>query len=193
MKLSLLTIFVLLFATSVVRASAYDIVVAADGTGNVKSVQEAIDRVPKNNKKRFTIFVKPGVYKEQVRIPADKPYISLLGENAAATKLTFDLSNKAAGSTSASYSVYIGGHDFYAENITFENSFGKGSQAVAVLVEADRSVFKKCRFLGWQDTLYAKNGRQYFEDCYIEGHVDFIFGQSAALFQNCTIHSKGDG
>ena len=193
MKLSLLTIFVLLFATPIVRASAYDIVVAADGTGNVKSVQEAIDRVPKNNKKRFTIFVKPGVYKEQVRIPADKPYISLLGENAAATKLTFDLSNKAAGSTSASYSVYIGGHDFYAENITFENSFGKGSQAVAVLVEADRSVFKKCRFLGWQDTLYAKNGRQYFEDCYIEGHVDFIFGQSAALFQNCTIHSKGDG
>jgi PelA/Pel-15E family pectate lyase len=107
--------------------------------------------------------------------------------------LSFNLSNKDAGSTSASYATYIGGHDFYAENITFENSFGQGSQAVAVLVEADRAVFKKCRFLGWQDTLYAKNGRQFYKDCYIEGHVDYIFGQAAAVFENCHIHSKGDG
>ena len=64
---------------------------------------------------------------------------------------------------------------------------------MAVLVESDRAIFKKCRFLAWQDTLYAKNGRQYFVDCYIEGHVDFIFGQAAAVFENCEIHSKGDG
>ncbi|MET0751888.1 MAG: pectate lyase, partial [Pyrinomonadaceae bacterium] len=114
-------------------------------------------------------------------------------EKAENTKLTFNLSNKDAGSTSASYSFYVGGHDFHAENITFENSFGTGSQAVAVLSEADRVVFKNCRFLGWQDTLYAKNGRQYFENCYIEGHVDFIFGQAAAVFENCIIHSKADG
>ena len=75
------------------------------------------------------------------------------------------------------------GHDFHAENITFENSFGTGSQAVAVLVEADRLVFKHCRFLGWQDTLYAKNGRQYYEDCYIEGHVDFIFGRGGGCLR----------
>ena len=107
--------------------------------------------------------------------------------------LTFSISNKEAGSTSAAYATYIGGHDFHAENITFENSFGTGSQAVAILVEADRAVFRKCRFLGWQDTLYAKNGRQYYKDSYIEGHVDFIFGQAAAVFENCHIHSKGDG
>jgi PelA/Pel-15E family pectate lyase len=170
-----------------------DLIVALDGSGNVKSVQEAVDRVPENNKKRFVIFIKPGIYREQVRIPANKPYISFIGESPEKTVLTFNLSNKEAGSTSASYSFYVGGHDFYAENLTFENSFGTGSQAVAVLTEADRLVFKNCRFLGWQDTLYAKNGRQYFENCYVEGHVDFIFGQAAAVFENCVIHSKGDG
>lgn len=170
-----------------------DLTVAIDGSGDVKSVQEAVNRVPENNKKRFVIFIKPGVYQEQIKVPANKPYISFIGEKPENTKLTFNLSNKDAGSTSASYSVYIGAHDFYAENITFENSFGTGSQAVAVLTEADRLVFKNCRFIGWQDTLYAKGGRQYFKDCYIEGHVDFIFGQAAAVFENCVIHSKGDG
>lgn len=180
----------LLFASF---ATAADIVVAADGSGDVKTVQEAIDRVPQNNKHRVVIRIRPGTYVGQVRVPVDKPFISFVGESAERTRLTFNLSNKAAGSTSASYSVYIGGHDFQAENITFENSFGTGSQAVAVLVEADRVVFKNCRFIGWQDTLYAKNGRQYYENCYIEGHVDYIFGQAAAVFENCRIHSKGDG
>jgi PelA/Pel-15E family pectate lyase len=170
-----------------------DIVVASDGSGNAKTVQEAIEKVPANNKQRVVIRLKPGTYFEQVRVPVDKPFISFVGESSERTKITFNLSNKAAGSTSASYSVYIGGHDFRAENITFENSFGTGSQAVAVLVEADRAVFKNCRFLGWQDTLYAKNGRQYYKDCYIEGHVDYIFGQASAVFDNCLIHSKGDG
>ena len=174
-------------------AYAADITVAADGSGNVKTVQAAIDKVPENNSKRFIIAIKPGIYKEQIRVPANKPYISFIGTDAAKTILTYSISNKEAGSTSAAYATYIAGHDFYAENITFENSFGIGSQAVAVLVEADRAVFKKCRFLAWQDTLYAKNGRQYYIDSYIEGHVDFIFGQAAAVFENCVIHSKGDG
>lgn len=170
-----------------------DIVVASDGSGNFRTVQQAIDKVPANNKKRVVITIKPGIYNEQIRIPVDKPFISLKGTDAEKTVLTYRISNKEAGSTSAAFAVYIGGHDFLAENLTFENSFGTGSQAVAVLVEADRSVFKKCRFLGWQDTLYAKNGRQLYLDSYIEGHVDFIFGQAAAVFENCHIHSKGDG
>jgi PelA/Pel-15E family pectate lyase len=185
-----LTVLIGLFAASVAKA---DIIVAADGSGDVRTVQAAIDRVPENNKKRVVIRINPGTYVEQVRVPATKPFVSFIGDSAESTKLTFNLSNKAAGSTSASYSVYIGGHDFYAENLTFENSFGTGSQAVAVLVEADRAYFKSCRFLSWQDTLYAKNGRQFYQDCYIEGHVDYIFGQAAAVFENCRIHSKGDG
>jgi len=179
-----------MLACSAVRA---EIIVASDGSGDVRTVREAIDKVPAANKHRVVIRIKPGTYVEQVSIPADKPFISFIGESAEKTKLTFNLSNKVAGSTSATFSIYIGGHDFHAENITFENSFGAGSQAVAVLVDADRAVFRNCRFLGWQDTLYAKNGRQYYENCYIEGHVDFIFGEAAAVFENCIIHSKGDG
>jgi PelA/Pel-15E family pectate lyase len=172
---------------------AADITVAVDGSGDVRSVSQAIARVPENNRRRFIIRIKPGTYREQIRVPANKPYISFVGESAEKTTLTYGISNKEAGSTSAAYATYIAGHDFYAENVTFENSFGPGSQAVAVLVEADRVVFKNCRFLGWQDTLYAKNGRQYYKDCYIEGHVDYIFGQGTAVFEGCHVHSKGDG
>jgi PelA/Pel-15E family pectate lyase len=185
--------FLLLFVICAAHSTEAQITVAADGSGDVKTVQVAIDKVPENNPKRFVITIKPGIYKEQIKVPANKPYVSFVGTDAKTTVLTFALSNKDAGSTSASYSAYITGHDFHAKNITFENSFGVGSQAVAALVEADRAVFKNCRFLGWQDTLYAKNGRQYYKDCYIEGSVDFIFGQAAAFFENCQIHSKGDG
>lgn len=174
-----------------------DLVVAADGSGNFKTVQEAVNKVPENNSKRFVIAIKPGTYNEQIRVPATKPYVSFIGTDASKTILAFKISNKDAGSTSAAYATYVGGHDFYAENVTFENSFGKpseaGGQAVALLVEADRAVFKKCRFIGWQDTLYAKNGRQYYIDSYIDGTVDFIFGQAAAVFEGCEIKSKGDG
>lgn len=195
MKLFINVAFFVTFLSTVAFGAAKpcDIRVSADGKGDVTTVSAAIDKVPANNKSRCTIRIAPGTYIEQVRVPANKPYVSFVGEKAETTVLTFSLSNKEAGSTSASYATYIGGHDFHAENVTFENSFGKGSQAVAVLVEADRAVFKSCRFLGWQDTLYAKNGRQYYKDSYIEGHVDFIFGQAAAVFENCHIHSKGDG
>lgn len=174
-------------------AAAADVTVAADGSGNFRSIQDAINKVPDNNTKRFIIAIKPGVYRDQIRVPANKPYISFVGTDAEKTVLTFSISNKEAGSTSAAYATYVGGHDFYAENITFENSFGTGSQAVAVLVEADRAIFNKCRFLGWQDTLYAKNGRQFYKDSYIEGHADFIFGQAAAVFENCHVRIKADG
>lgn len=180
------------FATTIF-AQKNNIVVAADGSGDVKTVSEAIAKVPENNKKRFVIIIKSGIYDEQIRIPANKPFISLIGEDAKTTKLQFNISNKVAGSTSAAYAFYVGGHDFIAENLTFENTFGQGSQAVAVVAEADRIVFKKSRFIGWQDTLYAKGGRQFYQDCYIEGAVDFIFGQASAVFENCVIHSKGDG
>jgi PelA/Pel-15E family pectate lyase len=186
-------LFVVLVSASNVLSASADLTVAANGTGDAKTVQAAIDKVPENNRTRFVITIRPGIYKEQIKIPASKPFISFIGTDTEKTVLTFRLSNKEAGSTSAAYAAYIGGHDFYAENITFENSFGTGSQAIAVLAEADRIVFRHCRFLGWQDTLYAKNGRQYYENCYIEGHVDFIFGQAAVVFDSCEIHSKGDG
>jgi len=179
--------------SAAVQKEGVKLTVAADGSGNFTSVQQAVDHVPDNNKQLVVIYIKSGTYKEQIKVPASKPFVTFLGSKAEQTILTFNLSNPQVGSTSATYSTYIGASDFHAENITFENSFGTGSQAVAILVDADRAVFRNCRFLGWQDTLYAKGGRQFYQDCYIEGHVDFIFGAASAVFDNCQIQSKGAG
>lgn len=177
-----------------------DIVVAKDGSGDFFTVQEAINAVPDFRKNvRTTIVVRKGVYKEKLIVPACKINISLIGEEG--TVLTYDAyaSRKNAfgetTGTSGSASCYVYAPDFYAENLTFENSAGPVGQAVACFVEGDRAFFKNCRFLGFQDTLYTygENSRQYYEDCYIEGTVDFIFGWSTAVFNRCTIHSKRAG
>jgi len=170
-----------------------ELTVAQDGSGDCRTVQQAVDLVPEKNTKPVVIHIKPGIYQEQVIVPAGKPFITFRGDDAKQTILTFHLSAKDAGDTRLSFSTYVNAGDFHAENITFENSYGTGSQAVALFVNADRAVFHHCRFLGWQDTLFANGGRQYYEDCYIEGHVDFIFGTATAVFENCLIHSKGQG
>ena len=177
-----------------------DYVVAQDGSGDFFTVQEAINAVPDFRKNiRTTILVRKGTYKEKIIIPESKINISLIGEDGAV--LTYDgFANKKNVfgenmGTSGSSGCYIYAPDFYAENITFENSSGPVGQAVACFVSADRAFFKNCRFLGFQDTLYtySKQSRQYYEDCYIEGTVDFIFGWSTAVFNRCHIHSKRDG
>lgn len=178
----------------------YDFVVAKDGTGDFFTVQEAINAVPDFRKlSRTTILVRAGVYKEKLVVPECKTGISLLGQNGAVISGD-DFSGKKncfgeSMGTSGSASCYIYAPDFYAENITFENTAGKVGQAVACFVSGDRVFFKNCRFKGNQDTLYTygKGMRQYFEDCYVEGTVDFIFGWSEAVFNRCTIHSLGDG
>ena len=169
------------------------IVVAADGSGDVRTVQEAVERVPEGNHQRVVIQIKPGVYKEQVRVSAGKRHVTFRGEDPRTTILTYKLSAQQAGNTRLAFSTFVDADDFRAENLTFENSFGQGSQAVALFVDADRAEFENCRFLGWQDTLFVNGGRHFFKDCYIEGHVDFIFGSAAAVFEHCTIHSKGKG
>ena len=175
------------------RPKAEVIVVAADGSGDFKTIQQAVDHVPRNNQVRVVIQIKPGTYNEQIRVSNDRPYITFRGEDPRNTILTYRLSAQQAGNTRLAFSTFVAADDFRAENLTFENSFGTGSQAVALLVDADRAVFRNCRFLGWQDTLFVNGGRQLFKDCYIEGHVDFIFGSASAVFEDCTIHSKGDG
>lgn len=194
------------------------IVVALDGSGNFKSVQEAVDSISDDSIKT-AIYIKKGIYKEKLFI--EKRNIVLKGECEESTVITYDdyayklLPNGEKMGTFNSFSVFIGGDDFYAENITFENSSGCGSkvgQAVAVYLDADRAVFKKCKFLGHQDTIFTgplppnpiipgsfkgprenaprKFSRHYFEACYIEGDVDFIFGGSIAYFYGCEIFSK---
>jgi len=169
------------------------IVVAADGSGDFKTVQQAVDHVPDNNNQPVVIHIKRGIYQEQVRVPAGKRYLTFHGEDPRKTVLTYRLSAQKAGNTRLAFSTLINANDFRAENLTFENWFGTGSQAVALFVDADCASFKNCRFVGWQDTLFVNGSQHYFKDCYIEGHVDFIFGTASAIFEDCTIHSKGPG
>lgn len=178
----------------------YDLVVAKDGSGDFFTVQEAIDAVPDFRKgTRTTILIRKGIYKEKIIIPESKINLSLIGQEGAVLSYD-DYANKLncfgeTKGTSGSSSCYIYAPDFYAENLTFENSSGPVGQAVACFVSGERAYFKKCRFLGFQDTLYTygKGFRQYYEDCYIEGTVDFIFGWSTAVFNRCHIHNKGNG
>src|SRR5215813_6416862 len=187
----LLLLCFLLVCVAAEAKSSTQITVAADGSGDFKTVQQAVDHVPDNNNQPVVIHIKRGVYQEQVRVT--RRYLTFRGEDAATTVLTYRLSALQAGNTRLAFSTLINANDFHAENLTFENSFGTGSQAVALFVDADHASFKNCRFLGWQDTLFVNGSRHYFKDCYIEGHVDFIFGTASAVFEDCTIHSKGQG
>ena len=170
-----------------------DVIVAADGTGQFTSVQAAIDSIASGG--ATVIGVRRGVYWERVTIPADKASITLQGEDEYGTVIVNDLGAATIGSTGATGTFNVSASDFTASQLTIENAFSFGSQAVAAYLTGDRQVFRNVRFVGWQDTLYANGAgsRQYFKDCYIEGHVDFIFGNAAAVFDGCEIHSKGAG
>jgi pectin methylesterase-like acyl-CoA thioesterase len=197
---------VILYAACLqVRAGTPQTTVALDGSGDFKTVQEAVDASPVEGS---VIRIKPGTYREIILV--NKAHISLLGlgSDPAQVVLTFDLNNGRVGSTFKSASTTVIGDDFHAEDLTFENSYDRnkdlrkeGSQAVALRVTGDRAVFRRVRFLGHQDTLYASGkgceseqgpchpARQYFENCYIEGDVDFVFGDALAYFENCEIHA----
>lgn len=177
--------------------------VAQDGSGDFKTIQEAVNSVRDLGQLTVTIRIKKGVYHEKLIIPSWKKHISLIGEDAAATIITnADYSGKSYISgpdaygkdkfgTFNSYTVLVQGSDFTAENLTIANTAGRVGQGVALHVEADRVVIKNCRLLGNQDTLYtaSPDSRQYYVDCYIEGTTDFIFGEATAVFQRCTINS----
>lgn len=177
-----------------------DITVALDGSGQFKSVQEAIMSVPSGGpRKPVVIHIKPGVYKELIYIQHEKRFFHLVGEDAERTVLTFDLHANMIGTdgkpinTFRTPSTQIDADDVTAENITFQNTAGPVGQALAIRVDGDRVSFRHCRFLGWQDTILLNRGRQYFEDCYIAGHVDFIFGAATAWFERCHIHCLRNG
>jgi len=194
-------LFITVFNILLARGQDKKIVVAQDGSGDYKTVQEAINSVPDFRKVTTLIFIKNGIYKEKLNLSASKRMVKLLGESLEKTILTFDdyaaKKNRFGEEkgTSGSSSFYIYGEEFSAENITFENSSGPVGQAVALWVAGDKAQFKNCRMLGFQDTLYTYGGnsRQYFKDCYIEGTVDFIFGSATAVFEDCEIFCKKGG
>jgi pectinesterase len=182
------------------RAAQTELVVAADGSGKYKTVQEAVMAVPAGSPDNpVVIRIKPGTYKELIYVQREKRFFRLVGEDAAKTVLTYDLNANLTGrdgkpiGTFRTPTAQIDADDFTAENITFENSAGPVGQALAIRVDGDRVVFRNCRFLGWQDTIFLNRGRHYFENCYIEGHVDFIFGAATVFFERCHIHCLRDG
>lgn len=167
----ILIVTLLLLIRSVSAQEVYRITVAKDGSGDYASIQKAIDNCKSFPDQRITIFVKNGIYKEKVVVPACNYRLSIIGESAEKTVITFDdyftKINRGRNSTFYTYTLLVSADDFYAENLTIENSAGPVGQAVALHVEGDRCVFRNCRILGNQDTLYTDglSSRQYFEGC----------------------------
>lgn len=169
------------------------IVVSRDGTGNFRTLQEAIESVRAFMDYTVTIYVKNGVYKEKVIVPSWVENIDIIGEDRDKTIITYDdHANINKMGTFRTYTVKVEGSDITFKNLTIENNAAQLGQAVALHTEGDRLKFINCRILGNQDTIYtgAKFTRLYFKDCYIDGTTDFIFGPSTALFEDCIIHSK---
>jgi pectinesterase len=169
------------------------ITVSADGKGDYKTIQEAIDHCKAFQSTETIIQIKQGIYKEKILIDTFYTHLILVGESAESTIITFD---DHAGmpniGTFNSYTMKVMGNDIVIENLTIENASGEKGQAVALHIEGDRCVVRNCRLLGNQDTLYAAGpkSRQYYSNCYISGTTDFIFGAATAVFDCCTLHSK---
>ena len=169
------------------------IVVSRDGTGDFRTLQEAIESARAFMDYTVTIYVKNGVYKEKVIVPSWVENIDIIGEDRDKTIITYDdHANINKMGTFRTYTVKVEGSDITFKNLTIENNAAQLGQAVALHTEGDRLKFINCRILGNQDTIYtgAKFTRLYFKDCYIDGTTDFIFGPSTALFEDCIIHSK---
>ena len=202
LKLTFVALLISLWLCAVeAKAFQADATVAPNGDGQFKSIQDAINAAPQttSSTKPCTIRIKPGIYNEKLYVQREKRFVRLVGEDAAKTILTYNLNANILGDdgkpigTFRTPSTVIDADDFTAENLTFENSAGPVGQALAIRIDGDRATFRKCRFLGWQDTILANRGRHYFEDCYIAGHVDFIFGGATVFFERCHIHCLRNG
>ncbi|KAE8671254.1 putative pentatricopeptide repeat-containing protein [Hibiscus syriacus] len=173
---------------------AYTIWVDQSGKGEFKSVQQAIDSVPCNNNKWIRIYISPGIFREKVTIPADKPCIFLEGSGSRLTIIEWD--DHKCTSDSATFSSYP--DNIVAKGISFKNIYnippvvleGKNSvvPALAARIYGDKSAFYSCGFFGLQDTLWDVEGRHYFYGCYIEGGIDFIFGSGQSIYESCQVN-----
>ena len=190
---------------NVSAAGKYDnpdtLFVARDGTGEFRTVDEAIEVCRAFMDYHKVIFVKRGTYKEKLILPSWLQNIEICGEDRDQTIITYDdhanirtAECPQGMGTFRTYTLKIEGSDITLKNITIENNSARLGQAVALHTEGDRLKFINCRFLGHQDTVYTgvANTRLYFKDCYIEGTTDFIFGPSTAWFEHCTIHCKAN-
>ncbi|KAB2615496.1 pectinesterase QRT1-like [Pyrus ussuriensis x Pyrus communis] len=181
------------------------IVVDKNGGGDSLTVQGAVDMVPEQNTERVKIYILPGIYREKVLVPISKPYISFIGNQKKTSETVITWNNKASDNdgtgcelgTYRTASVAIEADYFCATGITFENTVvavpgGYGMQAVALRVAGDKAMFYRVQVLGTQDTLLDETGSHYFYHCHIQGNVDFIFGRSRSIYQECVIQSTAE-
>ncbi len=197
----MLTIAVSTSAQDVHVRVSPDVKSGIEATSEFPTIQMAMDhhpfagKGPNGRQGRVYIEIQPGVYHERVIVTQNHTNITLvgMGKSPSDVVITNSLNAKQAGGTFFTETVEINGAGFEADNLTFENTAGNTGQAVAAAVRADRAVFKNCRFLGHQDTLFADYGRQYYVDSYIEGGVDFIFGNGTVVFDHSEIHANGRG
>jgi len=169
------------------------IIVARDGTGDFRNLQEAFDQIRSFRPDPTVVFIKKGVYKEKLILHSWLQDVKLIGEDRDQTIITWDDHAKINNmGTFRTYTLLVQGNRITFENLTIENNAAQLGQAVAVHLEGDKIIFRNCRLLGNQDTIYVgrSGSRQYFVNCYIEGTTDFIFGPSTCWFETCTIHCK---
>ncbi|XEC96245.1 pectinesterase family protein [Paenibacillus tarimensis] len=169
-------------------------VVAQDGSGDYTTVLEAINAAPDHSDKRHVIFIKNGVYHDRLGVPAAKRNLSLVGESKEGTVLISHDYKNTENSLGRTYSIKIVADDFILKNLTIQNDSGPNvREGIAAEIEGDRAYLENVRFLGDVVTLVADRGRQYYKACYVEGVRKVISGTSMAVFDDCEIHTKGDG
>ncbi|KAL0660229.1 hypothetical protein Bca4012_080814 [Brassica carinata] len=171
-----------------VKALKPNAIVAKDGSGNFTTINAALKAMPAKYKGRYTIYIKHGVYDESVIVDKKKANVTMVGDGSQKTIVTGNKSHAKKVRTFLTATFVAQGEGFMAHSMGFRNTAGPDKhQAVAIRVQSDRSVFQNCRFEGYQNTLYAYTHRQFYRSCVIVGTIDFIFGDAAALFQNCNI------
>ncbi|OWM88048.1 probable pectinesterase 67 [Punica granatum] len=164
--------------------------VDVNGKGDFKSVQAAIDSVPKGNNQWIIIHVRKGVYREKVHIPKDKPYIFMRGNGKGRSIIVW---NQSSQDNVESATFKVEAKNFVAFGISFKNDAPTGvaytsqNQSVAAFVAADKAAFYHCAFYSTHNTLFDYKGRHYYDNCYIQGSIDFIFGRGRSIFHSCEI------
>ncbi|KAK7294534.1 hypothetical protein RJT34_17423 [Clitoria ternatea] len=165
-----------------------DAVVAKDGTGQFTTIAEALKLVKKKSENRFVVYVKEGRYEENIDLDKNTWNVMIYGDDKTKTVIYGGRNFMDGTPTFETATFAVKGKGFFAKDIGFVNTAGASKhQAVALRSGSDRSVFYRCSFEGFQDTLYAHSNRQFYRDCDITGTIDFIFGNAAVVFQNCKI------
>ncbi|KAL2250981.1 pectinesterase [Sesamum indicum] len=168
-----------------------NVTVAKDGSGNYTTISEALDAMPKTYKGRYVIYVKVGVYDETVVVKKTMVNLTIFGDGSQKSVVTGSKNYVDGAPTFRTATCAVLGEGFFAQSIGFKNTAGPEKlQAVALRVQADHAIFVNCRMEGYQGTLFAQAHRQFYRSCYITGTIDFIFGDAAAVFQNCMLYVR---